>query len=60
MLNGVNQDFRNTSTEIFVGSIGDQIADTLKFFNVKASGQADNSSLISNPNKFKEIKKVEL
>ena len=57
----MNQDFRNTSTEIFVGSIGDQIADTLKFFNVKAAGQAENSSsLISNPNKFKEIKKVEL
>ena len=57
-MNGVNQDFRNTSNEIFVASIGDQIADTLKFFNVKAAGQADN--LISNPNKFKEIKKVEL
>ena len=26
MLNGVNQDFRNTSNEIFVGSIGDAIA----------------------------------
>ena len=37
VLNGVNQDFRNTSSEIFVGSIGDQIADTLKFFNVAQS-----------------------
>ena len=58
-MNGVNQDFRNTSTEIFVGSIGDQIADTLKFFNVNAAAGQEQNAALMNP-KFKEIKKVEL
>ena len=71
MKNGVNQDFRNTSSEIFVGSIGDTNAEMLKFFNVSQPAKESGSSLQSqaymtslsgstvNP-KFKEIKKVEL
>jgi len=74
VLNGVNQDFRNTSNEIFVGSIGESIADTLKFFNVvqpmtdipekgqsnaTSAAMASSATLQANP-KFKEIKKVEL
>lgn len=67
VLNGVNQDFRNTSNEIFVGSFGESIADTLKFFNVaqpivegaQNTATLNNASLLTNP-KFKEIKKVEL
>ena len=76
MLSGVNQDFRNTSSEIFVGSIGESIADTLKFFNVAqpvsangSSGPTLNQTLQTQGAvgagmlanpKFKEIKKVEL
>ena len=67
VINGVNSDFRNTSNEIFVGSIGETIADTLKFFNVAQINQADAVSprnqasmqAAANP-KFKEITKVEL
>eukprot|EP00353_Schmidingerella_taraikaensis_P005978 CAMPEP_0185594304 /NCGR_PEP_ID=MMETSP0434-20130131/74406_1 /TAXON_ID=626734 ORGANISM="Favella taraikaensis, Strain Fe Narragansett Bay" /NCGR_SAMPLE_ID=MMETSP0434 /ASSEMBLY_ACC=CAM_ASM_000379 /LENGTH=74 /DNA_ID=CAMNT_0028221525 /DNA_START=734 /DNA_END=961 /DNA_ORIENTATION=+ len=74
-MNGVNQDFRNTSNEIFVGSVGDAAAEALKFFNVSQpvkDGSASTTSQaamafpsslansnIANP-KFKEIKKVEL
>lgn len=74
-MNGVNQDFRNTSSEIFFGSLGDPAAETLIFFNVSqpakdsapvktsqaaaAFSSSVTSTGMANP-KFKEIKKVEL
>ena len=55
---GVGTSFRNSSSEIFVGSIGEQHADTINFYNIGVGGQQNAFSYSASAAGM--IKKVEL